>query len=460
MKLGNERTETPLLSALDPGLAALLLRFEDLAMSPQFRVQRQIALMRFLQPYASPGLAEVLAPLPEELRLADLYIYADHFPEDGQPTLVEQVRDTISAHVSTEEREWLDPVRHSYMDLLEIRAREANGPTPTLLLTSLGDGRDFCVPAGMWSQGRVVGQILLTRLIRRGTEAVVPNVAVAMSGKVGRAVFESTNQTRRQMEASQGTFALGEWTEFAKQYGYVLAWKVAEARMKLLLLADVQTRFCRADGQPLLYAVALYEHREPRLLAEGLARLEGWQEEPLESAIDAPGRPKRTSWVRKGRFPSPSGGEAPMALARIVLTPTQLLVECEQEEMLNAVKHQLASTFGFSIHFRGETTEVPQHEYPEVDLLQEEIGSRVVPIPPDEEFRLLRGLLESVYLDWADRPHTALGGDSPRHMARQPDERAKVDALIAELEQEDVALRRTGQRGYDYGRLRARVGLA
>ncbi len=461
MKLGSEQAEAPSLSAMDPGLAALLLRFDDLAMGPQFRVQRQIALMRFLQPYASPGLAEVLAPLPAELRLADLYIYADHFPEDGQPTLVEQVRDTISSHVSNEEREWLDPVRHSYMDLLEIRAEEGTaGPDAILLLRSLGDGQEFRVPAGRWSRGRVAGQILLTRLIRRRGEAVVPDVAVAMSGKVGRAVFESANQTRRHMEASQGTFALGDWSEFAKQYGYVLAWKVAEARMKLLLLADVRTRFCLEDGRPLLYAVAIYEHREPHRLAEGLSRLEGWQEESKETAGDGVVQPTIVSHVKIARFPRRSGGDAPMVLARIVLTPTQLMVECEQGELLNAVKHQLAATFGFSLHFRGETTEVPQHDYPEVDLLQDEVPSRLVEIPQEEERRLLRELLESVYLDWADRPHTALGGESPRHVARHPEQRAKLESLLAELEQEDLAFRRTGQRGYDYDRLRAQVGLS
>jgi hypothetical protein len=460
MKLGNERTDTPLLSAMDPGLAALLIRLEDLAMGPEFRVQRQVALMRYLQPYASVGVAEVLGPLPEELRLADLFIYGDLFPEDGQPTLVEQVRDTVSSHVSNEERAWLDSVRHSYLDLLEIRAREAGRPNGILLLRSLGDGQEFRVSGGEWSRGRIEGQILLTRLIRRAGEAVVPDVALAMSRTVGLAVFESANQTRRQMEASQGTFALGDWQEFAKQYGYILAWKVAEVRLKLLLLADVRTRFCRPDGQPLLYAVAIYEHHEPRVLAEGLSRLEGWQSEPIELPGNGTDRQQAKAWVRTARFPDRSGSEAQAVTARIILTPTQLIVECDQDETLNAVKHQLAATFGFSLHFRGETTEVPRHDYPEVDLLKEDVPLRLVAIPQDEELRLLRGLLESMYLDWADRPNTALGGDTPRQVARHGEQRSKLEALIKDLEREDLAFRRTGQRGYDYDRLRAHLGLA
>ncbi len=455
MKLESEPAEAPLLSAMDPGLAALLRRFDDLAMGPEFRVQRQIALMRYLQPYASPGMAEALSPLPEELRLAELFVCGDVSPQDGQPTLVEQVRDTISTHVSNEEREWLDPVRHSYMDLLEVRAVEGE----SLRLASLGDGQEFRVKGGAWSRGRIVGQVLLTRLIRRAGDAVVPDAALAMSRSVGRAVFESANQTRRQMEASEGTFALGDWQEFAKQYGYVLAWKVAEARMKLLLLADLRTRFCRADGQPLLYAVALYDHREPRVLAEGLARLEEWEPEAGDAQGSGTDRPPMQAWVRRTRLPDRSGEPVPTVTARILLTPTQLLVECHQDEGLNAVKHQLASTFGFSLHFRGETTEVPRHEYPEVDLLKEDVPVRFAHIPQEEEFRLLHEFLETVYLDWADRPHTALDGESPRHAARDGAQRTKVEALIAELQQQDLAFRRVGQRGYDYNRLRAQVGL-
>jgi hypothetical protein len=459
MKLESEHMEPPLASVTAPGLAALLLRLEDLAMGPQFRVQRQVALMRYLQPYASPGLGEALGPMPVELRLADLFIYADWFPEDGQPSLVEQVRDTISTHVSNEEREWLDPVRHSYMDLMEIRAHEGAGPLSTLQLTSLGDGQEFRVAGGAWSRGRVPGQVLMTRLIRRGSEAAVPDAALAMSATVGRAVFDSANQTRRQMEASQGTFALGDWPEFAKQYGYVLAWKVAEARMKRLLLAELRTSFLQPDGAPLLYAVALYDHHEPRTLAEGLSRLEGWRRESTESSGGESGRPHPASWVRRVRLPTRSAADEPAVIARIVVTPTQLIVECDREEALNAVKHELASTFGFSLHFRGETTEVPQHDSPEVDLLKEDVAPRVVTIARDEELRLLRDLAESVYLDWADRPHTALGGETPRHVARHGEQRAKLAALIADLEREDVAARRTGQPGYDYSRLRAQVGL-
>ncbi|MDE3035309.1 MAG: hypothetical protein KGJ14_04985, partial [Nitrospirota bacterium] len=105
---------------LDPSLASLLGRLERLAQEPGFQLQRATALGQALRPYAEYARVLPIAPLAEELALADLYVYADYFPTDGQLSLVEQVRDMIEVHVPQEERAWLDPLRHSYMDLLEV----------------------------------------------------------------------------------------------------------------------------------------------------------------------------------------------------------------------------------------------------------------------------------------------------------------------------------------------------
>jgi hypothetical protein len=56
-----------------------------------------------------------LSPLPQETELANFLLYADFFPQDGQLTLVEQLRDVITEHIPQEEREWLDPLKHSYL---------------------------------------------------------------------------------------------------------------------------------------------------------------------------------------------------------------------------------------------------------------------------------------------------------------------------------------------------------
>lgn len=439
---------------LDPSLEALLARLDALSLEPTFLAQRQIALARALRPYGEYQQRLPMYPLPEEVALATLYLYADYYPEDGQLSLVEQLRDVITEHVPADVRAWLDPLHHSHMDLLEIVGIEPRKAEADLILRSLGNSREFHLPGGAWSQSLREGQALLTRLIHGADRPLFAGTALPLSASAARSVFQATEEWRREMEAQSGSFALGEWVEFAKQYGYVLLWQVAQTRLKLLIETEAGTRFRTPTGEPFLYALALYDHHEFRVLSEGLDRAEGFHAEP-------PGPPGQTNesvraWVQRGG----AGGEPAGAVtARVILTPAQLMVECDSQERLDAVKHLLAATFGYSLHFRGESAAVPAHPMPDGDLLADAWPSVSVEVTADEDYRLLKGFLESVYLEWADQPSPALGGRTPRHTAAEPDGRATVGALIERMERDDPARRRTGRPGYDYNMLRAHVGL-
>lgn len=120
----------------------------------------------------------------------------------------------------------------------------------------------------------------------------------------------------------------------------------------------------------------------------------------------------------------------------------------------------MIATFGFSLHFRGESTAVPTHWLTQSDVAEEEVDRRVIVVQPDEEYMLLTAFLESVYIDRADRPSPALEGKTPRHAAAVADTRQKVEGLINAVEQNGLALRRTGRSGYDYNRLRAHIWLS
>lgn len=436
---------------LDPSLASLLGRLERLAQEPGFQLQRATALGQALRPYAEYARVLPIAPLAEELALADLYVYADYFPTDGQLSLVEQVRDMIEVHVPQEERAWLDPLRHSYMDLLEVVSEAGTEPLGTLTLRSLGDQRVFVVEAGEYGQGVPQGQVLLTRLIRLPDRAVLPGVALRLSGTVARAIYAAANEWRREMEAQSGTFALGEWQEFAKRYGYILLWHVARARLGTLLRTDETLRYRTADGLVLLYAIALYEHHAYQQLAEGLAQQPEFRPDLAGSRPEL----RVAAWVQQE--PDEQGRDA--IVSRVTLTPTQLVIEADSEERLDSLKHRLASTFGFVLHFRGESTLAPAHELPDMDLLAETLSPGSVTIPVEEEQRLLEHLLAPIYLEWAERPSPALGDQTPRHAAAIPTQREHIRALIDQLERDDVARRRTGKPGYDYNRLRAHLGL-
>ena len=150
MKLANEAT-AGLWVPLVPSLDALLTRLESLSLEPRMAVQRQLALGLALQPYLERGGGALLSPLPEETDLANLLLYSDFYPQDGQLTLIEQLRDVISEHIPQEEREWLDPLKHSYLDLAEFLSVDEQ--ERRLVFRSIGDARVYRVPAGAFSKG-------------------------------------------------------------------------------------------------------------------------------------------------------------------------------------------------------------------------------------------------------------------------------------------------------------------
>lgn len=451
MKPANESPE--LWTPLPPPAEAVLERLERLSLRPEFAAQRELGLRRALRPYLELGPSAPLSPLPQEVRLATLLLLADFFPEDGQLSLIEQLRDVITEHIPNEERAWLDPLKHSTMDLLAVeRLDEASG---RLRLRSLGDRRDYSVRSGEWASG-VTDRVLLTRLIRDPNEADeaywVAGCAVTLSPADAGTLVEMTHEWRRDLEIAAGAFGLGEWGEFAKRYGHVLLWTYTQLRFAGLVEAVRDIRYQTPDGAPYLYAVALYDHNEYRFLSSGM--------DEIESFASAGGQP-----------PQPTGGLRPVrrweateerdgrhaVVARVTLTPTQLLVEADGRERLNQVKHRLAAAFGFSLHFRGESEKPPARAMSLDDLMKAEPAA--VLVSPDEDREVLAAFLETAYLEWADKGSPALGGLTPRHAAAQPATRPKVAALIEEMERNDLGLTRTGRRAFEYDRLRAHVGL-
>jgi hypothetical protein len=452
MKPENKPAEPtlPAPMAIDHDLASLLNRLEALSLAPEFRAQREVAMARALRPYVEYAQQIPITMLAEEILLANLYVYADFFPEDGQLDLIEQLRDMIEVHVPAEERVWLDPVHHSYMDLLEIRSVSKDDPEGAMVLRSLGDGRQSYVVAGHLSRDVKPGEVLLARLVRRGERVVLAGPAIVLSATNARAILEAAHDWRRHMEMTSGSFALGEWQEFAKRYGYVLLWQVAEARLGRLLKEESAVRFVSATGGRFLYALALYEHHEHGFLAEGMTDIPGLAAEDTLGATS--GKPGLRRWVEQEH------GET---VGRVTLTQSQLIVECDSAQRLDHMKHRLAAAFGFALHFRGETTAKPSHDWAwsEVDLREEAAPARTVVVSVEEEHALLTAFLEAVYLEWANQPAPSLNGQIPRNVGASADRRADVRKLIDDMASHDVGIQRTGKPAFDYNKLLAHVGL-
>ncbi|MEK6804351.1 MAG: hypothetical protein AABZ34_17075 [Nitrospirota bacterium] len=455
MKLANERVvgrSVPVTKALD----IILMRLDRLSMTPGFAQQRRIAFARALQVYVELGSQTPLSPLPEEVGLADLLLYADFYPEDGQLTLIEQLRDVITEHIPEEERVWLDPLKHSYMDLVELLPHETGKERRSL--RSIGNGRVYEVPADSLGPDAESGQVLFTRLVREPGDpesplAVLAGPVLMLSAEDARALYETTGEERREMEVVGGSFELGDWPEFAKRFGHLLLRNFARMRLAALIEAVSEIRYRTTAGAPYFYVMALYEHREFTFIAGGMAELEGWKEEaPVRSAgATASGKLRR---FVQGNNEAAAGASL---TARVTVTATGLFLECDSRERLDAIKHSLAAIFGFSLHFRGEAVQPPMRQVTQAELSAAEPLTVVV---TDEEDRtLMNAFLETVYLEWADRESPAVGGETPRHVMTTQAGRTQVAALIDEMERNDFGLLRSGVKAFDYNTLRAHVGL-
>ncbi|MCE3223098.1 MAG: hypothetical protein K0S58_1278 [Nitrospira sp.] len=454
MKLANERVagrSVPVTKELD----ILLTRLDRLSMAAGFATQRRIAFARALQVYVELGVQAPLSPLPEEVGLADLFLYADFYPEDGQLTLIEQLRDVITEHIPEEERAWMDPLKHSYMDLVELLPQETGAARRSL--RSMGNGRLYEVTADSVGQDEQVGEVLFTRLVREPGDpesrlAVIAGPVLVLSKEDAGALYETTAQERRQMEVVDGSFELGDWPEFAKRFGHLLLRNFARMRLAALLEAVSEIRYRTTTGEPYFYVMAIYDHQEFSHLIGGMGELEGWEGLPPR-----PEEVARSKKLRRFGQRFKQGASAGDLSGRVTVTATQLFLECDSRDRLDAIKHSLAATFGFSLHFRGESTQPPTRQVTREELSSAEPLTLLV---SDEEDRILVGaFLDTVYLEWADREAPTLGGETPRHLMTTPAGRAQVAALIDEMERTDLGFLRTGVAAFDYDKLRAHVGL-
>ncbi len=456
MKLANEATAGLWVPRV-PSLDALLARLESLSLGPGLGAQRQIALRLALQPYLEGSLGTLLSPLPQEAELADLVFYADFYPQDGQLTVIEQLRDVITEHIPQEERDWLDPLKHSYLDLAEFLSVDKQ--SQRLIFRSIGNARVYRVPEGAFSKELRPGQVLLTRFIREPgnmewNRAVIAGAAIVLSNEDGKGLLNDTLDYRRQVEISSGSFELGQWQEFSKRYGHVLLGVFARMRLAALLDAVGSIRYVREGGQPYMYALAQYDHREYGYIGKTLTDLQGFERAAALSPSSGSAMSKDVQYfVQRG---TPGLFES-VIVARLILTASQLWVECDSRERLDAVKHHLAAALGFSLHFRGETYTPPPRQLKESELAVAEPLTLVISAEEDRAF--LNEFLETLYLEWAERPCPVLENQMPRHLGTSATGREQVAAVIADMEGHDPGVRRVGHAAFDYNKLRAHVGL-
>jgi hypothetical protein len=222
-------------------------------------------------------------------------------------------------------------------------------------------------------------------------------------------------------------------------------------RVAALVDAVAHIQYRTSNGDAYLYAIALYDHHGYGTFSEGLSTMKEWHAEPEGHSIER-STAKPLIWIQTWDAPQKS-----QIVARLTLTSSQLILECDSRNRLVDIKHQLAAAFGFALHFREETLIPPFHDV-KLEELESDQPTSVI-ISNEEDRALLEAFLEKAYLEWSDQPHGMLQGVTPRHAARVPAGRDVVARLITEMEASDLGVRRGGKRAYDYNVLRGHVGL-
>jgi hypothetical protein len=196
-------------------------------------------------------------------------------------------------------------LKHSYLDVLKPTSPPQLGQD--LVLQSLADETRLILPGGEFVKDLATDRPLLTRVIhdpktQEPDRAVWAGCGITVSQADAEALLDITSEWRREMEVTTGSFALGEWKEFAKRFGYMILWAFAQRRMDALVDAVIHIGYRNPDGQPYLYAVALYDHHEHSFFTEILSEMNDFHVEKQVSddrQSAAGDRPSVQKWVQR-----------------------------------------------------------------------------------------------------------------------------------------------------------------
>jgi Domain of unknown function (DUF1841) len=198
-------------------------------------------------------------------------------------------------------------------------------------------------------------------------------------------------------------------------------------------------KLANTDGEDLIFCKAYFDLADPAAAGEALRRVPD---------LEADGDSFR--WIG----PSTTGGlGATVSLGRIELDGGTLVLESNSRERLERGKRLLAEYAGSCIKHRADSiqsTESLLRDSPRGDSPRDEV-------PAEVQAEVIGQFLREHYGTWADVSLPALAGKTPRQASKSKRGRAKVRALLDDIEQD--TLRQPGGETVDFGALRRSLGL-
>jgi hypothetical protein len=149
-------------------------------------------------------------------------------------------------------------------------------------------------------------------------------------------------------------------------------------------------------------------------------------------------------------------GRGRRTMGTFVLERERLVFEATSRPRAERGRRFLEDVAGDAVRYRATSLEGVERAMERTTAVP---GKPPGEIPPEVQARVAADFYEQHYRKWPDTPLPALGGQAPREAAQKPVTRAKVIAVLKQMENRTNRQRRDGTTAYDFGWMWAELGL-
>ncbi|MCR9093073.1 MAG: SEC-C metal-binding domain-containing protein [bacterium] len=358
---------------------------------------------------------------------------AHHVPIEGR-TAAEWFREAFEPELSADERACLDAEAASWLSLWQvIDGRPGDGLTLRDRLT--GQVRDVIERTA--SRTLKEGESVLARLVELGDFVSINGLYPVALPETEAAEIERRTRAHLRRKRDVRVERLRE----PKTMRYLIRRvdEACEARLAGPTLVN-------NDGDPILFTTDHFEFETGAdgEIARRLAALGGARDH--EPGDDEDGADASEVFDFVGR------GEVLVGQARV--GDRRLRVDTNSVERADTLRGRIERSCGSLLRHL-----VREHGDP---LSAAAVGGGSAEDQRDDEpsperHALARAIKEQHYAEWLDVPVPALRGETPRGAVSTEDGRARVEALLADVERAEMSL--PANERFDFGRLRRELGL-
>ena len=340
--------------------------------------------------------------------------------------------------LSAGERRYLDVARASCMRLYEV---EDTRPGLSVTLRDVLDGARVTVRERMGSRTMSRADLLAARVLPRGASG---------EPEMEMGVLSIPKLIRGSLVAQLSSMR-GDFRKENPDATEIAFWKSAapvlhDAWVSCILDPPVPA-LANTDGEPMLFTRVHYLARDPL----AVARL-------LDDAPELERDAERSRWRWSGR----RGAGKLVLLGTLALDGTDLVLEANSAERGRRGREMLEGVCAGSVEHRATSHEDPTRGIQ--DALRAGGGDDAEHddrsgIPPEVLDDLTLAHYGRHYRAWVDEPVPALDGKTPREGATSPAMRARVEALIRDLEGMYQQALRRNEPAYDPSWMWTELGL-